>query len=163
MGTAHQTPKSMGRIASNSTVAAHGLCHPPCISLWGLGCMCPMQSRQQPGAQARFLHHSCRWGLQGGGGGLGLQQRFLSEPVSQCAVFGRGTQLTVLGESPIAPPSLLSQLFGKFYALSSLFLRFVPGSSQASPQIPATGTLSSSCPSSYFLTCLHWLLSDLQL
>lgn len=32
-------------------------------------------------------------------------RRFVFEAVSQCAVFGGGTQLTVLGESPPLPPA----------------------------------------------------------
>lgn len=55
-------------------------------------------------------------GGQGGGAGT-PSQWFLYEPVSQCFDFGGGTQLTVLGESHLLPPSLLSLKFGQFSAM----------------------------------------------
>lgn len=74
-------------------------------------------------------------------GGAGPpRDRFLYKPVSQCWVFGGGTQLTVLGESHLLPPSLLSQRFGQFSAvlfslgvLSQPWSCFHPGSQPLGP------------------------------
>lgn len=77
-------------------------------------------------------------GLVGGAGPP--RDRFLYKPVSQCWVFGGGTQLTVLGESHLLPPSLLSQRFGQFSAvlfslgvLSQPWSCFHPGSQPLGP------------------------------
>lgn len=52
----------------------------------------------------RRLHSGSSEQLQVGLGTAGGAHRgFVFEAVSQCAVFGGGTQLTVLGESPPCP------------------------------------------------------------
>lgn len=78
---------------------------------FSLGLQCHL-AEQTPtwGGGPDFLHHSCTQGAVGGAGPP--REGFLYETVSQCWVFGGGTQLTVLGESPLPPPCLFSQSFG---------------------------------------------------
>ena len=98
----------------------------------GVGVLGPIQSRQQPGAEAWASSITAAGGgLRGGAGPL--RDGFLSETVSQCIVFGGGTQLTVLGESP-SPSFLLSYTFGQFSAVFAPFLGLVSACSQAFTQ-----------------------------
>ena len=77
-----------------------------CHLLRGEGCRSPSVGRHQSGAGTPLPPAPLQ---VGGWGGAGASQGgFLCEPVSLCGVFGGGTKLTVLGESP---SSLLSFFF----------------------------------------------------
>ncbi|XP_045675734.1 immunoglobulin lambda-1 light chain-like [Phyllostomus hastatus] len=76
--------------------------------------------------------YSCQLQVGGSGVGQGLPQRFLSQSVSQCAVFGGGTHLTVLGQPKSAPsvtlfPPSTDELGNNKATLVCLVSDFYPG------------------------------------
>ncbi|XP_054448726.1 immunoglobulin lambda-like polypeptide 5 [Pteronotus mesoamericanus] len=119
----------LSRETADEHMQTRVLCH-GVAGRWGGGFRAPCGADSSLGQRPRLPPSQ----LQVGGSGVGqaLSQRFLFEAVSQCAVFGGGTHLTVLGQPKAAPsvalfPPSTDELSNDKATLVCLISDFYPG------------------------------------